>query len=224
MRSRPAEKILFRSVLIPFLATAMAAGAIWSQADPASVFGEIIQQNQERLRQYEWTSTVRVTVAGREMRRRTDLVRYDPDGNLKKTPIGGNQAGKKKQQQKMDELGVDLRARIEPYIHPVTGEWKRFFEISSAWEGLGPKAGLIQVEADNYRIEEDYMKIRLDAGTGLPRTFLIRTYFEGLPVSVITEFRDILDGPAYPARTVIRVVARQMEITIENFDHIKQGG
>ena len=38
-------------------------------------------------------------------------------------------------------------------------------------------------------------------------------------VSLITEFRSVVDGPTYQARTTLQYPERELELIVENYDY-----
>ncbi len=42
-------------------------------------------------------------------------------------------------------------------------------------------------------------------------------------VSLITEFRSVVDGPTYQARATLQYPQRELELTVENYDYQNVG-
>ena len=51
----------------------------------------------------------------------------------------------------------------------------------------------------------------------------IHTFYEDNEVSLTVEFRRVVDGPTYPARTILQYPQRELELTVENHDYQNVG-
>ena len=47
----------------------------------------------------------------------------------------------------------------------------------------------------------------------------IGTALEKKPVRLVSEYRDVNDGPTYQARAVLQYPEKQVELTVENFEY-----
>jgi hypothetical protein len=66
------------------------------------------------------------------------------------------------------------------------------------------------------------MTIWVDAATRRQRRVEVQTTFDGKPVRVVSEFKDLTDGPTYMARTVVDYPSEELTISTENFDHLRE--
>ena len=57
------------------------------QGKPAAV-KQNAAENKQRLQQYQWTETTKITLKGEAKPSSSNLCRYGPDGQVQKTPIG----------------------------------------------------------------------------------------------------------------------------------------
>ena len=63
------------------------------------------------------------------------------------------------------------------------------------------------------------MTIWLDANTRRQRRVEINSTFDEKPVRIVTEFRDLPNGPTYMARSVVDYPREELTLTMENFDY-----
>jgi hypothetical protein len=219
-------------ILAAFLG-ALPAGA---QSGQLRAVGETFKRNRQELHDYTWTQRTEVTLNGEVKELTLAHMRYDLDGNLQRTPISEQEDKKvrgpirkrraKKKQKKAAELNQDLRDLIRAYTQFTPQQMHSAFSRASVFPGQGEAEGMIRVQVRSVVREGDSMYMWADALTSRMHKFEILTSLEGEPVKVITEFRDLENGPTYPARTAVHteMKGKTMVIKTENFDHIRQGG
>ena len=78
---------------------------------------------------------------------------------------------------------------------------------------------LLRLESANILQPGDSMIVWLDANTRRQRRIEINTSFEAQPVRIVTEFRDLPNGPTYLARSVVDYPHKELTLTVENFDY-----
>lgn len=192
--------------------------------------------NLEQLQDYSWTQRMEVQVNSEVRQLSLAVVRYDLDGVIQKTPITETEEKKvrgpihkkraKKQRKKSGEFNQGLRDLILTYTEFTPQQMHSVFDRAGIFPGVGDSAGMLRVQAHGVVREGDWMYIWADEVTKRLRKIEIRTSLEGQPINVVTEFRDLTDGPTYAARTIVKTESKgkPMVITSENFDFIRQGG
>jgi hypothetical protein len=225
-----------RRLVIVLLATLLGGEPAAAQAGQLRALGETFKRNRQELHDYTWTQRTEVTVNGEVRELTLARMRYDLDGNLQKTPIGEQEEKKvrgpirkrraKKKQKKAAQFNQDLRDLIRTYTQFTPEQMHSAFSRASVFPGQGATEGMIRVQVRSVVREGDSMFMWADALTSRMRKFEILTSLEGEPVKVITEFRDLENGPTYPARTTVHteMKGKAMVIKTENFDHTRQGG
>jgi hypothetical protein len=189
------------------------------------------QQDLEQLKSYSWKSRTEITVEGETQEISLLQMRHDADGKLQQAPIGDDTGGPPRKrrstkiQTKAAKFMEDLRALIPSYtrftpkqMHTVYGDAKVFPEEGDA-------AGQLRVQIRGVVRQGDSMYIWADIFNHQLRKLEINTSLDGQPVKVITEYRDLEDGPTHPARTTVRTELKRKPtvITTENFDYVRPG-
>jgi hypothetical protein len=225
-----------RRVAALLLAVCLGAVPAVAQTGELRALSETYRRDRLELRDYDWTQRTEVTVNGEVTERTVARARYDPDGHLQKTPIGEKDKKKvrgpirgrraKKKQKKAAEFTRDLRGLIHSYTQFTPQQMRSAFARASVFPGEGDTEGMIRVQARSVVRQGDSMSMWADAATRRLRRFEILTSLEGEPVEVLTEFRELEGGPAYPATTTVRTERKGKTVVIrtENFDHIREAG
>jgi hypothetical protein len=174
-----------------------------------------ITDNSGALRQYSWTMWTEVQVQDQPISTTLEKMRYDLDGQLQVTPLGG--LGQLTPQ--MQKL-VDALARLAfSYVQPDPQISQALLSKASQCEGQGSNAGTLRIEGEGFLQTNDSILIlarnqRIDQAQ-------VKTALQGNPVVVEAEFRALPnDRSRYVARLSTALPSEKLEITVENFDHI----
>lgn len=210
------------------LASATAAGQQYWE------FVRAGQANAEALRQYGWKSRTEVSKGGETKSSQLHLVRHGADGTLQQTLIGGSAPQKiptrglrgliaRKKKESFVEMLEGLGALAKSYgaLPPEKGQ--RFIARAEITAGMNVHPGLIRLDGRDVLQPGDSMTLWVDALTRRHRKVEVETTFEGRPVRLVSEFRDLAEGPTYMARSVIEYPSRELVVTTENFDHLREG-
>jgi len=208
---------------------ALVGGLVLAQQPDVQQVAASIKQNQQSLRQYAWQSRVNVEVDGEEKRVTLYQVRYNMDGELEKTPMGGEADEKKvrgpirknvskKKKKQAHEFAEDATAQVHAYMTPDA--------MSKAMAGAFSRneGGMLKLRSENVLVDGDSIELALVENTRQPMTFDIETSVDESPLKVSVTFQALDDGTNYPARTVISTVfeKKELSITTENFSYVKQ--
>jgi len=192
------------------LATALPA----AQRNEGTV-GEL-SMNPTALRAYSWSTRTAVTLQGKQASVKVDKMRYDLDSRLQVTPLGGSGQLSPERQQFVDALS---RFALS-YAQPDGQKFASFVARADQWEGRGSKAGITRIEGRDFLQPDDYVQI--NARNGRMDTGRFDSSLNGAPVVIEAEYRTLPDnGPVYVARLTARVPSEALELTLENFDYIK---
>ena len=226
-----------RARYFPFaVAVGLVCLPVLAQRGELMTIARTFKTNLEQLQNYSWTERMEIQVNGEVTEFALSHVRYDLDGNLQKTPIKEAEEDEvrgpirkkraKKKRKKASEFNQDLRDLILTYTQFTPQQMHSVFDRAGIFPGVGDSAGMLRVQAHGVVREGDWMHIWADEVTKRLRKIEIRTSLEGQPINVVTEFRDLTDGPTYPARTTVTTESKgkPMVITSEHFDFIRQGG
>ncbi len=182
------------------------------QAQSASELAQRQADNSQALRQYSWTMRAEVKANGQESVGLYKM-RYDLDGRLQRTPIGGGQ----QEGQVTEEILALARAALA-YAQPRPNIFQAFMNNAQIWEGRGGGAGTIRIEGSGMMVADD--SVTITVVNGQARRMEVRSSLQEQPISVTAEYQAIPDGPTYVARLMVSQPSAGMELKIENFDYI----
>ena len=191
-----------------------AAGSVPAQQNEGILNGLSI--NPGALRDYSWSMRTAVAIQDEQKSVKVEKMRYDLDGNLQVTPLGGSGQLSPERQQFVDELtGFALE-----YAQPDPQKLAAFVARADQWEGRGANAGITRIEGDDFLQLND--SVQINARNGRMDKGKFTTSLDGTHVVVEAEYRTLPEnGPRYVARLTARVPSEALELTIENFDYIK---
>ena len=172
-------------------------------------------ENSKALRQYSWTTRSEAHIGGKEVVASLDKMRYDIDGRLQKTGMGGSGQPTAEQRALIDAV---LRAAMA-YAQPNPGKAAAFFDRAEVWEGRsGSGEGTMRVEGAGMIQSNDRVDIRMINGRAHQMT--VESAFDGQPLTLRAEYRSLTEeGPTYVARMTVSYPGRFLELKVENFDY-----
>jgi len=208
------------------LSLAVLLPAVASGQNPQEKFQLAQRENAQALRKYEWKSRTEIRKAGEPKGVQLMLMRYDIDGNLQKTTIGGTPPpsiptrglrGRIAERKKKDfqETIQDLRRVAAMYSELSPSQMQNFM----VGRRLGSTSDEIQIQGRDVLQRGDSITIYVDAGSHRQRRIEIATFIEGDSVRITSEFRDIADGPNYMARSIVDYPQEKIQLLTENFDY-----
>jgi hypothetical protein len=220
----------FRWIAIGILLCSGALALAQDEPDLQAIAASI-QHNQESLHNYSWESRVSMTVDGEQKKVDLFKVRYDMDGQLQKTRMGGEADTKKvrgpirkkvakKKKKQAGEFGDELREQLATYTEPASLQKA----IQSAFSKT--EAGVFKLQANDVVEPGDSILIQVVAATGQPMSLTVNTAVEDSAVVLDVTFQKLDDGTNYVARSTIDTEydGKKIEVVTENFGHLKQGG
>lgn len=202
------------------------------------------KQNGGELRQFTWKARTELKLKGESKSVKLEQVRYDLDGKLQKTPIEGapqqeqaqptptpGRRGRGKVKEKVVEnkkeeyadLMKSLGALVLSYGHLPQEKLQAFTQNATLTPGEGALQGSLRIQGANVLQTGDSMSIWIDRETLMMRRVEIETALEEKPVKVVSEFRPLTAGPTYQARSIVNYPEKEIELTVENYDHQRLG-
>ena len=158
-------------------------------------------------------------------------VRYDMEGQLQKTRIGGEADAKKvrgpmrkkaakKKNKEVGEFAAALQGQLAKYTEPAS--------LQKALEGAFVKTegGVLKLQAQDIVQQGDSILIEVVPATKQPMSITVKTAVDGSPVGLNVMFQKLADGTNYAAHSTIdsEFDKKKIEMVTENYNHIKQGG
>ena len=192
-------------------------------------FAQAQQENAKRLRQYSWKSRTEVRKGGETKSTQLHLVRYDADGNVQQTLVSSTSPqiptrglrgfiAKKKKENFVEQLD-GLKAVAKSYGSLPPERMQRFMAGAAVTPEMQGRWSLVRLQGRDVLQPGDSMTVWLDAATRRQRRVEVQTTFEGKPVRIVSEFKDLDEGPTYLARTAVDYPSGELSVVTENFDH-----
>ena len=192
-------------------------------------FAIAAKQNAAALQQYTWKSQTQIRKEGDVKATKLYSNRYAADGTvvqllleeesakLPKFGIRGMVAKKKKEDaQKLIEA---LQRLAKSYGELPPAKMQEFMKTATPTLVTNTPEPLLRLESTNVLQPGDSMIVWLDANTRRQRRVEINSTFDEKPVRIVTEFRDLPNGPTYMARSVVDYPREELTLTMENFDY-----
>lgn len=200
------------------------------QPDPGKIATQM-KENQEALRQYVWQSRISVEVDGEQ--RKVDLyqMRYNFDGDLERTRMGGESEEKEvrgpvrkrvadKKKKQAHEFADEVNKKLQAYLRPNT------MEKALKTASVRADQGVLHLQSQNVVESGDSVEFALVQTTKQPMTLQVRTTIDESPVELNVNFQKLDEGPNYAARSIINTnwEKKKVTVTTENFSYLRQGG
>src|ERR1044071_9503974 len=189
-----------------------------------------MKQNTLALSQNRWKPQKQMRKEGEVKATKLYSNRYAADGTivqlllqeesakLPKFGIRGMVAKKKKEN--VQELIEALQRFAKSYGELPPAKMPEFMKTANAALETNTAQPLLRLESTTNILQPgDSMIVWLDANTRRQRRVEINSTFDEKPVRIVTEFRDLPNGPTYVARSVVDYPREELTLTMENFDH-----
>lgn len=229
--------VVSRLIGLPLLLS-LASVVVLVGAPGQQEFVKAQRANAAALREYSWKSRTELRLKGETRNVRLEQIRYDIDGRLQKTQIGGSSgesqdsaAGRgrsggplrqrvvAKKKEEFKDLMTDLAALAESYAHLPPDRLQAFATHATFSKGQGIETGSIRIEGRGVLQARDEMVVWIDPVSSMMRRIEIRTALEAKPVHLTADYRSLENGLSYQARSVLRYPDEQLDLTVENFDY-----
>jgi hypothetical protein len=192
-------------------------------------FALAAKQNAAALQQYTWKSQTQIRKDGDVKATKLYSNRYAADGTvvqlllqeesakLPKFGIRGMVAKKKKAE--AQELIEALQRLAKSYAELPPAKMQEFMKTAKATLDTNGPEPLLRLDSSSVLQPGDSMTVWLDANTRRQRRVEINSTFDQKPVRIVTELRDLPNGPTYVARSVVDYPREELTLTLENFDY-----
>lgn len=198
-----------------------------------------LQENQARLRQYEWIETTTLSLKGEEKSHKQQRCYYGADGKVQKVPLGsepapapapqkggGRRGGRLKERivenkkEDMKDYMEQAAALIHQYVPPDPGRIQQAKDAGHV--AVTPQGtGGIRMEISSYLQPSDLLAIDIDAAGGRLGAVSLKTYLEKPEdaIALNARFNTLPDGTNYVAQTTLDVTAKHIRVVIESSGH-----
>ena len=214
-----------------------------SDAQDKGEFAEAQKQNSEALKQYTWKSRTEIKMKGESKNVKVEQVRYDIDGKRQKTEIGGSpepQSEKpkarrrggggrakakiiEKKKKEFAEMMQALGKLVASYGQIPPDKMQAFVKNAQMSPGEGEQAGTMRIQGGDVLQPGDAMTLWINPASQMMKRIEIETTLEEKPVTVVSEYQSLADGPTYQARSVVSYPAKEVELIVENYDYQRVG-
>ena len=197
-----------------------------------------LQENQTRLRQYEWIETTTLSLKGEEKSRKQQRAYYGADGKVQKVALtpeakapadpkgGGGRGGRLKErvvENKKDEMKDYMEkaaALIHQYVPPNPAQIQQAKDGGKLTVKPG-EAGRTRLEFAGYQQPGDLFSIDIDGAAAQLAGITLATYLEKKEdvVGLNVAFAKLTDGTSYVAKTTLDVKAKNIRVVVENSGH-----
>jgi|GEM_PF-5683818 hypothetical protein len=196
------------------------------------LFAAQMKQEQDVLRTYSWKARTEVRVKDEVKSVLLELMRYDGNGKLQRTVIGGNgsEKGESKQrgvvgrikQQKTDDYQKKLKSLIESYSSLSPDRIATKMDSAAFQPGKGDMQDAIRILIPDIVNKGDSLSLWIDSKTRQKRKMQIQTKLDGDLVEIETKFGTLPEGVQYPSLITFDIKAKNIRGTRENFDYAKE--
>jgi hypothetical protein len=186
-------------------------------------------ENKQRLRQYQWTETIQITLKGDPKDPTQNLCQYGPDGQIQKTPIGpppeqpsGGRVKQRviaKKKAEMKDYMEDVKGLLSMYVPPDPQRMELAFQAGKA--SLNPAGGVINLVFADYAQPGDRMTLTFDPASKKITAVSVNTYMgqEKDAVTLQVRMASLPDGTNYSQQTTINASAKQLAVTTTNSNY-----
>ena len=193
-----------------------------------------IEENQQKLHQYQWTETTQLTLKGDPKPPSQNLCQYGPDGKVQKTPIGpppqqpsGGRMKQKmieKKEGEMKEYMGEVQDLLKMYVPPNPQKIEQAHQAGNV--SLNPAGSVVNLVFRNYAQPGDQMTLTFDPAAKKVVGLSVNTYM-GQSKDAVTlqvQMASLPDGTNYVQQTVVNATAKQLVVTTTNSNYQKLGG
>ncbi len=181
------------------------------------------------MRNYSWNTRTEVKMDGESKSVKVELIRFTPEGEMQKAMVSDSSAGAKKPRgirgkvaknkiKGMQEWAAELGKLLQQYSLPTSGNILDFLDQAT----VRRTGNMVNLTGRNVIQQGDYMAILVDASSKQLKLITVKTNLDGDAVDVQITSKSLDDGLSYTARQVVKVPAKKVELTIENYDFRRQ--
>jgi hypothetical protein len=200
-------------------------------------FAAAQQANHTALRQYSWKSRTALSLGGVVEQVRLEDVRWDIEGELQKTVIGGGApeedarpgrggpggrikariVARKKAEFK--DMLAELAAVAQTYAHLGPDRLESFVARATISKGQGVETGSVRAHGRDVVSTGDQVTAWFDPASYALRRVSITTTYDQHPLTIVVDYRTLDTGLTYAARSTLAYPAKSLDVTVDTFDY-----
>lgn len=194
---------------------------------------QAIAENQQKLRQYQWTETTQLTLNGDPKPPSEQMCQYGPDGKVQKTPIGSppqqpsggrlkQRVIAKKKEEMQDYMG-QVKGLLGMYVPPNPQKMQQARQAGKV--SLNPAGSVVNLVFTDYAQPGDHMTLTFDTAAKKIASLSIQTYMDNPKdaVTLAVQMASLPDGVNYVQQTVLDATAKKLQVTTTNSNYQKVG-
>jgi hypothetical protein len=210
--------------------SALPTPAQTKQTSPA-VPPDVRRGSASPLRQYQWKLRTEVQRKGETKSVQVALVKFDANGQMQTTTIsktpepdlpkfGLRKVVAEKKFKEFKEMVQQLGDLARAYANLSPEQMQHFMAAAVMTPEIDGGQKLIRAQGHDVFQNGDTMTVWLDAATRKQRDIEIQAAYNGKPVQIVSEFRDLPQGgPTYMATSRVAYDDGEVVIVMTNFDH-----
>src|SRR5215831_14109529 len=168
-------------------------------AQDASQFGQAQKDNAAKLKEYTWKSRTELKLKGESKKITLEQVRYDMDGQLQKTPIGGTPEAQQQQQSSGGRSGGRIKQKIiENKKEEFADTMKSLGQLAASYASVKPEKwqqfmqtatksqenGVVKISGKGVQLPDDSVGIWVNPKNWMLQRIEIQTIYDAKPVSI----------------------------------------
>jgi hypothetical protein len=229
--------LIAAAMLAPFLlATSHATAQAPDLQQKVAALKQSVAENQQKLRQYQWTETTQLTLNGDAKPPSQSMCMYGPDGKVQKTlltpppppPSGGRMKQRiieKKTGEMKDYMG-QVKTLLAQYVPPNPQNMQQAFQAGKASINPSPDSGSTSIVFRDYAQPGDQMTISFNTATKKISNLNVNTYMDNPQdtVTLAVQFASLPDSTNYVVQSVLNATAKKLVVTTTSTNYQKLGG
>jgi hypothetical protein len=195
---------------------------------------QAVAENQQSLRQYQWTETTQPTLKGEPKPESQKLCQYGSYGQVEKTSIGAPppppSGGRLKQRvvankkEEMADYMGGVKELLSAYVPPDPQKMDQAFQAGKA--SLNPMGGIVDLVFRDYAVPGDQMTLRFESTTKKIVSLSVNTYMGDAKdaVTLQVQMASLPDGTNHVQQTILNASAKQLVVTTTNSNYQRLAG
>ncbi len=199
------------------------AGALSGQVSNQQALLTALKANGRQMVAYQWNQKITVFRKGNPSQPMIEEVRFDATGQIHRVTLA------RPETKKMGPLRARKAAEIREDVQDVMQLARRYAspqQIGEAirrgeiWEGQGR----LRVQSRSVVLPIDEMTMAANSATYLITRIDVNTRYEGSPVAIAIDYRQLPNGPSMMSRMTVRIPKDDIMVDVESFGFVRLSG